>query len=388
MKVLTRARPAVLAAVTLAVLAPAVAQAAPAPWQIVPTPDATAPSSVAGLAVLGPKDAWAVGEQSTGELAMHWDGTTWKAAPTHAVTAGGFSAVAARTGDDVWAVGQQGYYNNLVARAESRVNLAPGPGVTTLIEHWDGRVWTVVPGPNPGTRGNVLYGVATAGREDVWAVGSSQDVDSDPVPLVQHWDGHAWTRVSTPASTPGELQSVTVIAPDDVWAVGSDGPRSGTLSPLALHWNGRAWSKLAVPSRVSGNTDAKAVVGGPSGPLLVGTARTGNTRYGIEPAFARWQHGAWAQAPAPPVDQQQGLYVIAMAADRTGAVWAGGHLTTDRAPYVARYDGKSWQPIALPATGLSFVNALATTPDGRNTWAAVYSGTGAHRHPVLLRHLA
>jgi hypothetical protein len=43
----------------------------------------------------------------------------------------------------------------------------------TLIEHWNGKSWTVQKSPNPGGSGNNndLYDVAAASPSDVWAVG-------------------------------------------------------------------------------------------------------------------------------------------------------------------------------------------------------------------------
>jgi hypothetical protein len=43
----------------------------------------------------------------------------------------------------------------------------------TLVEHWDGSIWSVVPSPNVGTGGNSLSGVAVVGANDVWTVGNS-----------------------------------------------------------------------------------------------------------------------------------------------------------------------------------------------------------------------
>src|SRR4051812_8646359 len=59
----------------------------------------------------------------------------------------------------------------------------------------------VVPSPNhPGTNG--INGLAAVGPDDIWAVGSYAAVGIDR-PLIQHWDGTAWTQV------PGAVVTVT-----------------------------------------------------------------------------------------------------------------------------------------------------------------------------------
>jgi hypothetical protein len=71
---------------------------------------------------------------------------------------------------DVWATGER--------------------GSGTLIEHWDGTDWTLVPSPTPpGKLCNPLDGVAIVSAHDIWAVGSSQDgASGSPSTLTEHWD--------------------------------------------------------------------------------------------------------------------------------------------------------------------------------------------------------
>src|SRR4030095_1324994 len=65
--------------------------------------------------------------------------------------------VSALTENDVWAVGVS--YNT-----ERTVG-------SSLIEHWNGAQWSVVPSPNPSSSLNILYSVAAVAANDVWAVG-------------------------------------------------------------------------------------------------------------------------------------------------------------------------------------------------------------------------
>lgn len=64
--------------------------------------------------------------------------------------------------------------------------MCPGRGLVTVIEHWNGRTWTLVPTPAAG----ILTGVATASAASAWAVGFWTASGNA---VIEHWDGTAWT---------------------------------------------------------------------------------------------------------------------------------------------------------------------------------------------------
>lgn len=101
---------------------------------------------------------------------------------------------------------------------------------STLIEHWNGSQWSVVPSPNPSSTLNILYGVAAVATNDVWAIGSGRIGDEDAT-LTLHWNGTAWSFISSPNVTPevdNTLSGVAAVASNDVWAVGTQQPTSLT----------------------------------------------------------------------------------------------------------------------------------------------------------------
>src|SRR5262249_49342413 len=151
-------------------------------------------------------DVWAVGafahfagNDYYKTLIEHFDGTRWRKVPTPkplkpiAVLTG----VAARSSDDAWAVG---YEQDLRS------------GYRTLIEHWDGKSWTIA---EDGTHQGWLSSVVAVAADDVWAVGSTDYVGFG---LIEHWDGKSWTQTFLSGSI--FLRSVAAVAKDDVWAVG------------------------------------------------------------------------------------------------------------------------------------------------------------------------
>ncbi len=108
---------------------------------------------------------------------------------------------------DVWAVGVS--YNT--ERSLS----------TTLIEHWNGVQWSVVPSPNPSSTLNILSAVAAVSTNDVWAVGFAPTSSTSVV--IMHWNGTTWSVVPNPTSamTLTGLAALAVISTNDIWAVGS-----------------------------------------------------------------------------------------------------------------------------------------------------------------------
>ena len=113
-----------------------------------------------------------------------------------------------------------------------------------LVEHWDGRAWSQVPAPNPGVKGGVLRKVSASSPNDVWAVGTYYTQGKTGNGLVEHWDGNSWSVVQTPRLPRwNDFMGVSADSPSDVWIVGSQGattPRG--FNPVIEHWNGTTWS--------------------------------------------------------------------------------------------------------------------------------------------------
>ena len=155
----------------------------------------------------------------------------------------GLDGVATITSSDVWAVGE----------------FAGGSAGQTLTEHWDGTSWSVVSSPNVGAGSNFLDAVSADASNDVWAVGIFSNTGGSSLTLVEHWNGVSWSVV--PAVNFGsaltEFFAVTAVAPNNVWAVGdyqNTGPNQFVL-PLTEHWNGASWSAVpaAIPTGFGGN---------------------------------------------------------------------------------------------------------------------------------------
>ena len=191
-----------------------------------------------GVSADGPNDAWAVGQQSGDPIktfATHWNGTSWTGVKTPNVGTGNghLNAVLALAQNNVWAVG----LSTPVATQQSATQ--------TLIEHFDGTSWSVVPSPNVGSgefQSNQLLGLTANSSDDIWAFGSFLSTDGlQTLTLVLHWDGTSWTIVSSPDPTKGKslddlLFAGVVPSQGNVWIFGAELEGSGIgFGTLALH---------------------------------------------------------------------------------------------------------------------------------------------------------
>ena len=181
------------------------------------------------VSAAGPRDVWAVGEGhkngQNGTLIEHWDGSSWSvvSSPNPSLSDNQLTAVAAISRDEAWATG---YYF--------------GQRNQPLIEHWNGTSWSVVYTPSSAAGVDVLSGVSGVDASDVWAVGSRKDSDSAPLrTLIEHWDGAAWEVVPSPnPGAGGQLNSVRALSAGDVWAVGTH----------VIHWDGASWRFVPSPN--------------------------------------------------------------------------------------------------------------------------------------------
>jgi hypothetical protein len=164
----------------------------------------------------------------------------------------------------------------------------------TLIEHWDGSSWSVVPSPSPEQ--SVLFGVAATSASDAWAVGLDQDQPSgSPLPLIEHWDGTSWTQANAP--DPGsysDFEGVAATSATNAWAVGSAGPDHGDQQPLMEHWNGSDWSIVASPSPSSSGLNYLVGVAASSATeaWAFGTSESG------QEFFEHWNGSTWSLMPS------------------------------------------------------------------------------------------
>jgi len=231
------------------------------------------------------EDIWAVGSHANSTLIEHWDGKRWSVVPspktipstdpTRTGVANVFFKVAAASTDDVWAFGN---YANDLSNPNHLSDLVYPP----LIEHWDGKRWSLV--PSPDVPGNVSFkGIAVVSANDIWAVGaqnvgtSSHNTAPFSQPLIIHWDGVKWSVVPIPGVGPSaSLSDISAVSKDDTWAVGTSyNPDTDEEQNIVMHWDGGRWSVVPVPSPDNSRSSLSGVLALPSGDIwAVGTSLT------------------------------------------------------------------------------------------------------------------
>jgi len=294
-------------------------------WKQVASPDpggADRNNTLDGVAAVSSANIWAVGSYINGTtsqtLIEHWNGTAWTQVASPNLGFGDrLSGVAAVSSSNVWAVG---FYSN-------------GTVPQTLILHWNGTAWKHVSSPNPGGSGedNVLNGVAAVSRGNAWAVGYYTNGDRAQT-LIEHWNGTAWKHVSSP--NPGGRDSTDFLAgiaatsSTSIWAVGWYSDCTCDIPPqntLVLHWNGTAWTHVSSPSPGGSNGNLLSGVAGlsSSNAWAVGSYSNGTAQQTL---VEHWNGTAWRHVSSPdPGGAAQNNALNGVAASFSISLWAVGY---------------------------------------------------------------
>jgi hypothetical protein len=340
-----------------------------------------------GVAARSQNDVWAVGwhdseAQSSNDhlnYAQHWDGSAWSIVPTpnppprapnYAPYRSHLQDVAVVGKSEAWAVG---YFSHYMKDEEG------------FSEHWNGTAWSLVPMPDLG-RHSILYAVAGASPNDVWAVGSSVGKA-----LTLHWNGSAWSivRVPVPRASRSALYAIDARAANDVWAVGY---RTGTrtTTPLVEHWNGRRWRVLRMPAKrlPNGNGQFSAVhalsprnvwaVGRDQAPQVPEHTLTGH-----------WNGRSWSFGSTPNRRYEPRNDLDAVAAVRGGEVWAGGAWANSQILIQHRRGGR-WRTTRLEGVRAGWLTDIELL-NRRDGWAVgayfFHDGPGSGGYRPLTQRL-
>lgn len=339
-------------------------------WSIVKSPSVGPTSVFNAVAAVSSNDVWAVG-YSTGykPLIEHWNGTAWQV-----VSVSGLSKISVLNGlsvisaNDIWAVGSgAGNYN--------------GRGIAL---HWDGTQWSVVHTPNPAAGSN-LYGVAAVSSNDVWATGFVDQTSNGAFydTLVEHWNGTSWKIVPSPTSADeaDNLQSVSVVSTNNIWAVGTinAGGGSGSVSEIE-HWNGSKWSMVTPPSSgpYSGLNSVAAISA--KNIWAVGTA---NSQTLVE----HFDGSNWSVVSSPNVGTGSN-YLASVTVVSPKDIWAVGNYINSSGIYqtlIEQWNGTSWKVVHSPnaGTGNNILNGVSAVPNSSQVWAVGTHGPDFTNYKTL-----
>jgi len=315
-------------------------------WKVVASPDpagSSANNQLDGVAVTSPSNAWAVGQFWNGSswqpLTERWNGTSWKLVrcpdPGGKAARDGLAGVAASSASGAWAVGEYAHGSTLQA----------------LILRWNGRSWQQVTSPQPrGATESSLSAVTSISSSDAWAVGAYFKGLSERT-LIEHWNGHSWRLVPSPnvKVLRNALDTVTGSGASALWATGAS-DNGSVFQTLTELWNGRSWRLVASPDPGGpgqNNVLYAAAAASPASAWAVGDYFDGTAD---QPLIEHWNSKVWQQQAAqdPPGLTLGTLYGAAAAP--SGRAWAVGFYVTGTSTLtlIERWNGTSWRVMPSP----------------------------------------
>jgi hypothetical protein len=344
-------------------------------WQVLrsvsPDPTQVDDSFFSGVSMGSASDGWAVGTFSNPQavnqpLAEHWDGSAWRITAAPPPLAAGTSAVLNGvdevSGANVWTAGN--------------LTLAAG-GTRTLIEHFTGKSWAVVPSQNPFTgpgADDELNAVGGVSASDLWAVGFDFDGSGVSQGLFEHYNGNTW-QAAPPLAAAGipDFTAVTAVASNDVWAVGAS--LSTVDSTLAAHWNGHTWQVVTTPclngtTIVTGEDGCQKSENELTGVSVVAANNIWASGFETEssnlhvPYVLHWNGKSWTliTTPNPATGLgNAGSSLFAIVALSASDIWAVGHSQNGDSTITTlteQYSGTKWSVVPSPNPGLRGVDSL------------------------------
>jgi len=291
--------------------------------------------------------------------------------PTLAVRAGDIAPRATSTGDgwsvqptlgsaimlgstcvdawDCWAVG-------------GTVIQAGNGGFTGFAQHFNGKTWTIMPTAAPPDGSWIFTAVTCVDANDCWAVGGAPQQSGSPLPLIEHWNGIAWTFVAAePAG--GYFLGVDCSEASSCLAVGTYVDGNGNASTaLMQRWNGISWNTVNLPDTGQTYSALNAVTCSTADDCWsVGFAgpNPSNTNFlPIIPGEAdgnglveQWNGSVWSIVPSP--QPTGGVYLSGVTCTSDISCWAVGSVTNSAGsaslPLVEKWDGTSWTAPPIPA---------------------------------------
>lgn len=249
--------------------------------------------------------------------------------------------------------------------------------------------WTVVFPATIGAGSDCLSGVDGTSWNDVWAVGTWEDLVFKT--LIQHFDGTSWTKFPAPFTGNSEgMVDVLAISPVSVIAVGRQ-IIAGKGQPLAMQWNGSEWELIATPVFENpGGADFSAIDQSPEGTIWVSGFLYGTA------FLARKTGEGWAIEYAPLAGGERNNFYNLDARSDT-EIWAVGAQSEaqgQRRLLVQRFDGGgNWTTFDVPPPdgfvdryeldSFTGVDAVAAN----DVWAVgYYYDRVSGRTPALVMH--
>jgi hypothetical protein len=282
-------------------------------------------------------------------------------------------SVSVLASDDVWAVGHMFDSNT--------------QHFTSVIQHFDGKKWSLVACPHFAS-GDQLFAVKAIASDDVFAVGELHSDSQEPLPLIEHFDGMTWVVVPAPKLKNGQtltLGAIAALSHSDVWVTGFSQP----LQPVVLHFDGQKFANVPFPS-LPRATLAGITAIADDDVWAVGAQPKGNNEATLA---AHWDGKRWTIVPTPNLTQSNALRSVS--AISSSDVWAAGctscgaDIGVNQVVLVEHWDGKQWSINPTPLIGrgdFDFPGSVLTFPSGSVFIAGTSAGRNLASSQTLVLH--
>ncbi len=251
-----------------------------------------------------------------------------------------------------------------------------------LIESWNGRAWSITPSPYPTAVTNILQGVSCSSATACTAVGYDESTTVDE-PLIESWNGSVWSV--SPSPSPGniqnELRSVSCVTANFCMAVGfyeTQGSGSNQPQTLTEVWDGTTWSIVPSPDGSTGyNLLSSISCTGVNSCIATGYD---DNSVAFQTLIESWDGSSWSIVPSP--DQSNGgatanNFLEGVSCTGASSCMAAGfyymNQYQDGRSLMESWDGTSWTIDPSPNQGTGYNDVGAVSCTGSSNCVAVGS---------------
>jgi hypothetical protein len=275
------------------------------------------------------------------------------------------------------------------------LNTIPASGSETTIQRG---TWSATPLLlPPGASGSSLSSVSCSSADDCFAVGSyyqgylavaapgSLNEDPDQHPLIEHFNGKVWKKMTSPPAT-GALLGVDCISATRCFAVGGNSQAGQSATTLVEIFNGRSWAVMMSSNAAAPSLPAPAPYL-PSAPVVANSLNAvsctsstnclavGSTSASVSganwsatvPLSEHFDGSSWIVVPV--TDDWQGVLVgVSCVGSQCTGVGTAVGLPNNTYPasgqFVGRYSSSSWQRIDAPGAAESDISGIDCEDSG------------------------
>jgi hypothetical protein len=198
-----------------------------------------------------------------------------------------------------------------------------------LVETWNGTAWSTQTVPVPeGAKASYLGGVSCSSSTECTALGKYTNSSGATTPLAERWNGTEWSLQTV--ATPEGSKEVSLLSPScssssSCTAVGHYTNSSKVVVPLAEIWNGTAWTVESVPSPTEGKAVELSDVSCLSASTCTAVGHYYNNSSGSEAALAEvWNGTSWSVQAVPNPTGAKAAHLYGVACSSSSACIAVG----------------------------------------------------------------